>query len=706
MAITYEYHYGNGGFILSESQQKELEKLLIKQLALAGTGAKSLAVPLYDKILSYLPVPDINVGEYFKIYTWLQGAREVNNDSSVYSVFIRNYTKIQYELRHGELTEPELDILDNKINEASNNIGFELVRNIINHNGLLPGLEGLGVLDGGEAARKVFQGDIYPEGDFTGWAGTMLFPFLGYDRFYEEWLLTTEEINAEIRTGSGIVDRIIKEHSGTYDLIAALQANQETIDSYNLLESIYAVIRSFENVDKSQQEIIEQTNNFISTTYALPVDHPFLAGNKLPYDKILFQTTNLGFSSGSQVDDDYKDFWIGDRANYLNYIVHAGIGNDNILGVPTTYLGLIPGSALIDGGPGYDTLSYHATRDGGDNAVPLKLSISFEKIDSPLYNWRFSIDKSPSEGYSIYKGHDYAYSIEKFEGTNNSDTIIIKELPIFNENIIVDLLGSKTGYGDTIDLSHINHGVEVSLVGNEVVFPFEGEDNSSLIIRNMENIIGTSFDDILYGNDDSNIIVGGRGDNIIYGNGGADKFVITQGVNTIKDADSNDKLYINLSSVNQLTNQRDLGIELKGGFIIRSSSSNPGGDVVLQDGDTAVFYPTIPNPMNFSPALGGSRNMIDDTLGDQFIVRYTLSGSTLFVSASFANLDPAEAIIENYNAGDLGLKFKSLVVPNYSNAAASHASNMDQLVDQYVQLHSEMITDRFTLPTSSDLWYA
>ncbi|MFJ5336967.1 calcium-binding protein [Pectobacterium sp. CHL-2024] len=704
MAITYEYHYGNGGFILSPPQQKELEKLLIEQVALASSGAKSLAVPLYDKILSYLPVPSINVGEYFKVYTWLQGAREVNNDSSVYSVFIRNYTKIQYELRYGELNELELSILNNKINEASNNIGFELVRNILNHNGLLPGLEGLGVLDGGEAARKVFQGDIYPEGDFTGWAGTMLFPFLGYDRFYEEWLLTTEEINAEIRTGSGIVDRIIKEHSGTYDLIAALQANQETIDSYNLLESIYAVIRSFENADKSQQEIIEQTNSFISTTYALPADHPFLAGNKLPYDKVLFQTTNLGFSSGSQGDDDYKDFWIGDRANYLNYIVHAGIGNDNILGVPTTYFGLIPGSALIDGGPGFDSLSYHISKDIDDNGTPLKLSITFEEIASHFYNWRFSIDKSPSEGYSIYKGHDYAYSIEFLEGTNNSDTFIIKTLPTFNEIITVDLLGSKTGYGDTIDLSNINHGVDALISNGITSIPFS--ENGSITIMGVENIIGTSFNDILHGDNVNNIIVGGRGDNTIYGNGGEDKFVITQGVNTIKDADSNDKLYINLSAVNPLTNQKDLGLELKGGFIIRSSSPNPGGSATLQDGDTAIFYPAIPNPMNFSPALGGSRNMIDETLGDQFIVRYTLSGTTLFVSASFADLEPAEAIIENYDTGDLGLKFKSLVVPNYSNAAASHAGNMDQLVDQYVQLHSEMITDRFTLPTSSDLWYA
>ncbi|WGL29916.1 hypothetical protein OWC53_10395 [Pectobacterium brasiliense] len=290
------------------------------------------------------------------------------------------------------------------------------------------------------------------------------------------------------------------------------------------------------------------------------------------------------------------------------------------------------------------------------------------------------------------------------EGTNNSDTFIIKTLPTFNEIITVDLLGSKTGYGDTIDLSNINHGVDALISNGITSIPFS--ENGSITIMGVENIIGTSFNDILHGDNVNNIIVGGRGDNTIYGNGGEDKFVITQGVNTIKDADSNDKLYINLSAVNPLTNQKDLGLELKGGFIIRSSSPNPGGSATLQDGDTAIFYPAIPNPMNFSPALGGSRNMIDETLGDQFIVRYTLSGTTLFVSASFADLEPAEAIIENYDTGDLGLKFKSLVVPNYSNAAASHAGNMDQLVDQYVQLHSEMITDRFTLPTSSDLWYA
>lgn len=47
MAITYEYRYGNGGFILSTHQQKELEKLLIEQTALASSGAKSLYCSLY-----------------------------------------------------------------------------------------------------------------------------------------------------------------------------------------------------------------------------------------------------------------------------------------------------------------------------------------------------------------------------------------------------------------------------------------------------------------------------------------------------------------------------------------------------------------------------------------------------------------------------------------------------------------------------------
>ncbi|MCT4635264.1 MAG: hypothetical protein N4A31_03325 [Rickettsiales bacterium] len=59
----------------------------------------------------------------------------------------------------------------------------------------------------------------------------------------------------------------------------------------------------------------------------------------------------------------------------------------------------------------------------------------------------------------------------------------------------------------------------------------------SLKIKNVQNIIGTKFNDVLLGNDRNNLISGGDGDDIInarggvntiYGGSGNDKFVITQ----------------------------------------------------------------------------------------------------------------------------------------------------------------------------------
>ncbi|MDP2621022.1 MAG: M10 family metallopeptidase C-terminal domain-containing protein [Hyphomicrobiales bacterium] len=55
----------------------------------------------------------------------------------------------------------------------------------------------------------------------------------------------------------------------------------------------------------------------------------------------------------------------------------------------------------------------------------------------------------------------------------------------------------------------------------------------------IENAIGTSFDDIIYGNDYANILNGGAGDDILYGGGGGDTFLYQAssdwGDDTIKD---------------------------------------------------------------------------------------------------------------------------------------------------------------------------
>ncbi|MDJ0618785.1 MAG: GDSL-type esterase/lipase family protein [Calothrix sp. MO_192.B10] len=56
-------------------------------------------------------------------------------------------------------------------------------------------------------------------------------------------------------------------------------------------------------------------------------------------------------------------------------------------------------------------------------------------------------------------------------------------------------------------------------------------------LNHIDNIIGTSYNDVLTGNSSDNILVGGMGNDMLTGNGGVDKFVLASehGVDTITD---------------------------------------------------------------------------------------------------------------------------------------------------------------------------
>ena len=56
-------------------------------------------------------------------------------------------------------------------------------------------------------------------------------------------------------------------------------------------------------------------------------------------------------------------------------------------------------------------------------------------------------------------------------------------------------------------------------------------------LTNVENLIGSDYDDLLTGNGADNILVGGKGDDLLTGGGGADKFVLSlnSGFDTIRD---------------------------------------------------------------------------------------------------------------------------------------------------------------------------
>ncbi|MEX0310160.1 MAG: calcium-binding protein, partial [Tateyamaria sp.] len=90
--------------------------------------------------------------------------------------------------------------------------------------------------------------------------------------------------------------------------------------------------------------------------------------------------------------------------------------------------------------------------------------------------------------------------------------------------------------GDTLDLSDLNGGVRVDLdVKNQGVLqgPSEGSDatapglsedgevvltdgSGSADVNDFENVIGTKFDDVIFGNAQNNVLMGGAGDDVLH----------------------------------------------------------------------------------------------------------------------------------------------------------------------------------------------
>lgn len=77
MTDKYNYYYGSAGISLTAGQQFEL-RMLLNSLNSSDPTQIGLAVPLYDKLLSFLPTPaSANTG-YYQVYKWIEGARDVS----------------------------------------------------------------------------------------------------------------------------------------------------------------------------------------------------------------------------------------------------------------------------------------------------------------------------------------------------------------------------------------------------------------------------------------------------------------------------------------------------------------------------------------------------------------------------------------------------------------------------------------------------
>lgn len=365
MTINVTYTRGEGGYSFSAQELTQLDGVL-KRLAEgidanpagAGLGAEAyntvfdmisetvmieetITDAMGATITTFVPKVQPKLGVDVGVWTWIDGARKVNANDGFYAVFIREYTKAQLQLRKDSIDSisPE-----QKTQTASNEIANRLLQDILDK-GNLPDALGVGAIDAGVAAGKVFGGDFAP------WAGTLLFPYLGISQFYNDLLLKDEAVTATLPliTG-GTYTTTIKHATGTYDLIASLQASELAAEAAgfssfsNFLDAGLSLFGAKGVPYPNQDALAAATTAFFNTHYKLPAgtfsvgdDTVFKAGLTDKYDYF------VGSSKGDILDASARTFDTLDAS-----VMNGGGGNDEITGSDF--------NDLLDGDQGNDQL--------------------------------------------------------------------------------------------------------------------------------------------------------------------------------------------------------------------------------------------------------------------------------------------------------------------------------------------------------------
>lgn len=418
---------------LSETEQDFLRGLL------DAASTTNDYTPVYKFILFHTSEFSVPVSDYTQVthellddatpldgvdqasWLWARGAYGVNdpNEDNFFSDFIRDYTEAQFLLRYGGVLGDNNGDGLNDLQAASNNIANAFALDILNvRNGSLPSTADIAEFDAGETAAEIFSVlPIEGEGNFSPWAGTILFPYLGEVEFTRDGLFD-----------NGTND--FKKLPGTYDLIASAAVSQEISDTLTVLFNSPELIETmsennlgFAATEAWLTQLREEATASFRLSYGLPDEGRFDIGGDLPLHA---SPSGINFLNspnyivGTLLND--TAITTNNDSGSLLYpgvdIVHAGLGDDNIVG---SY-----GDDLIDGGEGTDSVSYqNITANIIDSSIGI--TASYEDI-SGIYPQRLVINGGPGIDNSTMQFlgafTDFAYGVEKVIGTGKNDTFI------------------------------------------------------------------------------------------------------------------------------------------------------------------------------------------------------------------------------------------------------------------------------------------
>ena len=292
----------------------------------------------------------------------------------------------------------------------------------------------------------------------------------------------------------------------------------------------------------------------------------------------------------------------GDGADVLE----GGAGDDILIGGAQ--------GDTLDGGEGEDTLSY----EGSDAAVTIDLADNGGETTGSgghaAGDKLRNIENLIGSGFvDTLTGNNLANTLrgalgaDTLSGGAGDDTLIGGAGDdTLDGGTQGDTLDGGDGTADEVSYSNSAQGVmvDLTLTGEQRDFDgtegFTANDNEAVgdIISNIENIVGSDYNDWLMGNDDANTLLGGAGDDTL--NGGADGdtylFNMGDGTDTILSASDglNNTLIFRTTGTNYAT--ADLAFargtladpSAGGDFTIGTTAGNNDLQIVVK-GDTSNF---------------------------------------------------------------------------------------------------------------------
>ncbi|NET77107.1 hypothetical protein [Okeania sp. SIO1F9] len=274
-----------------------------------------------------------------------------------------------------------------------------------------------------------------------------------------------------------------------------------------------------------------------------------------------FGDTDQIFNIENVVGSEFDDNITGD--NNAN-IVTAGAGADNVKGgagnddlngeTGNDILTGEQGNDEIDGGDDTDTVNY----DNSPNAVVVNIdesnTYSNDTSDANPIDLEpnFSIEAgTASDGFGTT---DILTNLENIIGSESNDVLIGNEKDNYidgnlGNDLVIGNAGNDNFEGgagiDVVSYLRDPNAVEVNLATNTATDGFNATDQ----IFNIENVVGSEFDDNITGDDEANIITaeagddnikGGAGDDQLYGQTDNDLLKGEQGNDLIDGGDDND----------------------------------------------------------------------------------------------------------------------------------------------------------------------